>query len=101
MERFGPAQADFIPVGRIIDLCLADHTGRGNILVTLFMDGPYGAYCTEGAVIIDDRIHDSLGREREGGNCVAGGTITHGDKVQSYPVKILSLTPKFSLISLH
>ena len=33
MERFGPAQADFIPVGRIIDLCHADHTGRGRARV--------------------------------------------------------------------
>ena len=33
MERFGAAQADFIPVGRIIDLCLADHTGRGRARV--------------------------------------------------------------------
>ena len=72
MERFGAAQADFIPVGRIIDLRLADHTGRGKIRVMLFMDGPHGACCTEGAVIIDDRIHDSLGREREGGNCTYG-----------------------------
>ena len=28
----------------------------------------HAACCTEGAVIIDDRIHDSLGREPEGGN---------------------------------
>ena len=45
MERFGPAQADFIPVGRIIDLCLADHTGRGSTRVlTAHVVIPYYYY---------------------------------------------------------